>query len=172
VGAGEIASRDGTALAAGLRVFFCGRELIDALPLSMQAGKLAPGSVVTAQMVVPAYTSTRNTAASASASATAVARPSRFVGLRNQGATCYLNSLVQCLYMTPELRRGLQLARADQPPGSVSSALSSLFSALASASSAVSTEALTRALASALVGGSSSRQEDVHEFWQVGAKSC
>jgi len=30
-----------------------------------------------------------------------------YVGLANQGATCYLNSLIQCLYMTPELRHGL-----------------------------------------------------------------
>lgn len=28
-----------------------------------------------------------------------------FVGLDNQGATCYLNSLIQALYMTPELRQ-------------------------------------------------------------------
>ncbi|ELR17377.1 UBA/TSN domain containing protein [Acanthamoeba castellanii str. Neff] len=35
-------------------------------------------------------------------------RPSDgFVGLLNQGATCYLNSLIQALYMTPELRAGL-----------------------------------------------------------------
>ncbi len=32
---------------------------------------------------------------------------SGFVGLQNQGATCYLNSLIQSLFMTPELRRGL-----------------------------------------------------------------
>jgi tetratricopeptide (TPR) repeat protein len=30
-----------------------------------------------------------------------------FVGLSNQGATCYLNSLLQSLYMTPELRLGV-----------------------------------------------------------------
>lgn len=27
-----------------------------------------------------------------------------FAGLRNQGATCYLNSLFQTLYMSPEFR--------------------------------------------------------------------
>lgn len=30
-----------------------------------------------------------------------------FMGLENQGATCYLNSLLQSMYMTPELRKGL-----------------------------------------------------------------
>lgn len=28
----------------------------------------------------------------------------KLVGLRNQGATCYLNSLIQALYMIPEFR--------------------------------------------------------------------
>lgn len=32
---------------------------------------------------------------------------SQFVGLNNQGATCYLNSLIQAMYLTPELRFGL-----------------------------------------------------------------
>lgn len=33
--------------------------------------------------------------------------PTGYVGLDNQGATCYLNSLIQALYMTPSLREGL-----------------------------------------------------------------
>lgn len=32
---------------------------------------------------------------------------SSFIGLRNQGATCYLNSLIQTLFLTPEFRQQL-----------------------------------------------------------------
>ena len=31
----------------------------------------------------------------------------KFVGLSNQGATCYLNGLLQTLYMTPEFRKAI-----------------------------------------------------------------
>ncbi len=30
-----------------------------------------------------------------------------FVGLKNQGATCYLNSLLQSVYMVPEFRNAI-----------------------------------------------------------------
>jgi len=39
--------------------------------------------------------------------------PYGFVGLLNQGATCYLNSLIQMLYMTPELKNDIYKLTID-----------------------------------------------------------
>ena len=37
-----------------------------------------------------------------------------FVGLRNQGATCYLNSIIQSLFMTTEFRNEIFQWKYDE----------------------------------------------------------
>ena len=53
----------------------------------------------------------------------------RFVGLLNQGATCYLNSLLQAMYMTPDFKHALQQCTASELPA-LPRALCQLFSEL------------------------------------------
>jgi ubiquitin C-terminal hydrolase len=48
-----------------------------------------------------------SSSSSSSSLSSSSSEQSGFVGLRNQGATCYLNSLIQALHMTPEFRAGL-----------------------------------------------------------------
>lgn len=69
------------------------------------------------------------------------------VGLLNQGATCYLNSLLQALYHTRELRRAVfELdTSADVPEQGVALELQRLFANLQTQSRAVSTQSLTKA---------------------------
>ena len=72
-------------------------------------------------------------------SRTPAKRTTKFVGLRNQGATCYLNSLVQALYMTPKLRQGVMAFTREggAAAGSLSRALSGVFQELSTCASAV-----------------------------------
>ena len=56
-------------------------------------------------MTTPATSTSTSTTTSSSTKTSS--RRAGFVGLKNQGATCYLNSLLQSLYMSPEFRRGL-----------------------------------------------------------------
>ena len=44
---------------------------------------------------------------------TAGVRIDPYIGLSNQGATCYMNSLLQTLFMTPEVRAHIYSYRYD-----------------------------------------------------------
>lgn len=72
-----------------------------------------------------------------------------FVGLFNQGATCYLNSFLQALYMIPEFRKAVfefRLPDGVAPTSSVAQQLQALFIRLAyGANGATGTGALTKA---------------------------
>ena len=41
-------------------------------------------------------------------------RSKKYIGLANQGATCYMNSAIQTLYMTPEFRRSVYTWRYNE----------------------------------------------------------
>ncbi|KAJ5462719.1 hypothetical protein N7475_007663 [Penicillium sp. IBT 31633x] len=86
------------------------------------------------------------------------------VGLRNQGATCYLNSLLQSLYFTNAFRKAVYQIPTDQEASRENSAwaLQRLFYNLQTSENAVSTTELT-----ASFGWQSSQifeQQDVQEL--------
>lgn len=69
-----------------------------------------------------------------------------FVGLRNQGATCYMNSLLQTLYNINEFRKavyGLPTSEDEKPSESMPLALQSVFHMLQFTDGPVSTKDLT-----------------------------
>ncbi|XP_057843456.1 ubiquitin C-terminal hydrolase 13 isoform X3 [Cryptomeria japonica] len=70
-----------------------------------------------------------------------------FVGLKNQGATCYMNSLLQTLYHVPYFRKAvyhMPTTENDMPSGSIPLALQSLFYKLQYSDSSVATKELTK----------------------------
>ncbi|RDX69528.1 Ubiquitin carboxyl-terminal hydrolase 13, partial [Mucuna pruriens] len=70
-----------------------------------------------------------------------------YVGLKNQGATCYMNSLLQTLYHIPYFRKAvyhMPTTENDMPSGSIPLALQSLFYKLQHRDSSVATKELTK----------------------------
>ncbi|XP_044505519.1 ubiquitin C-terminal hydrolase 12-like isoform X2 [Mangifera indica] len=70
-----------------------------------------------------------------------------YVGLKNQGATCYMNSLLQTLFHIPNFRKAvyhMPTTENDMPSGSIPLALQSLFYKLQYTDSSVATKELTK----------------------------
>ncbi|XP_060169981.1 ubiquitin C-terminal hydrolase 13-like isoform X3 [Lycium barbarum] len=70
-----------------------------------------------------------------------------FVGLKNQGATCYMNSLLQTLYHIPYFRKAvyhMPTTVNDMPSASIPLALQSLFYKLQYSDNSVATKELTK----------------------------
>ncbi|KDO22328.1 hypothetical protein SPRG_12789 [Saprolegnia parasitica CBS 223.65] len=92
---------------------------------------------------------------------------SKYRGLRNDSATCYLNSLLQTLYMTPELRTQLYQSTSSASEGSFLRELQLLFARLQLRTDrkAIDTTSLMQSF-----GWTSSdllQQHDVHELYHV-----
>ncbi|KAJ2016844.1 ubiquitin-specific protease ubp15 [Coemansia sp. S3946] len=90
-----------------------------------------------------------------------------YVGLRNQGATCYMNSLLQSLYFTNEFRNAVYQipTEADDPKKSVALALQRVFHSLQVSNDAVDTTELTKSFGWDSL--ESFMQHDVQEFNRV-----
>ncbi|KAJ2716966.1 ubiquitin-specific protease ubp15 [Coemansia spiralis] len=90
-----------------------------------------------------------------------------FVGLRNQGATCYMNSLLQSLYFTNEFRNAVYQipTEQDDPKRSVALALQRVFYNLQVSNEPVDTTELTKSFGWDSI--ESFMQHDVQEFNRV-----
>lgn len=90
-----------------------------------------------------------------------------FVGLKNQGATCYMNSLLQTLYFTNQLRKAVYKmpTEADDSTKSVALALQRVFHDLQFCDKPVGTKKLTKSFGWETLD--SFMQHDVQEFLRV-----
>ncbi|KAJ2258033.1 ubiquitin-specific protease ubp15 [Coemansia sp. RSA 454] len=90
-----------------------------------------------------------------------------YVGLRNQGATCYMNSLLQSLYFTTEFRNAVYQipTENDDPKKSVALALQRVFYNLQGSDDPVDTTELTKSFGWDSL--ESFMQHDVQEFNRV-----
>lgn len=89
-----------------------------------------------------------------------------YVGLKNQGATCYLNSLLQSLYFTKAFRRIVyQIPTENERPDTVPSALQREFYLLSTSDQPVGTSLLTKSFG--WDSGDAFTQHDVQELNRV-----
>jgi ubiquitin carboxyl-terminal hydrolase 7 len=90
-----------------------------------------------------------------------------YTGIRNQGATCYMNSLLQSLYFTNSFRKAVYEipTENEEPTKSVALALQRLFYNLQYSAHPVSTTELTRSFG--WDSAESFTQHDVQEFNRV-----
>ncbi|EQC29321.1 hypothetical protein SDRG_12990 [Saprolegnia diclina VS20] len=92
---------------------------------------------------------------------------SRYRGLRSTGATCYLNSLLQTLFLTPELRTRLYQSTSSANQDGILRELQLLFARLQLRADrkAIDTTSLTRSFG--WTSTDALQQHDVHELYHV-----